>query len=74
MIKHLHMKGLMLKEIKTELVHSTSALAFAISIYFLVIDNWVNLNVVVHPCDVFRSGRPIEVTTQKSLTKSTILF
>ena len=56
MIKHVHMKSLMPKEIKAELdnVHSTSAPAFAI------VYNWVNefKRDRTFTCDTFRSGRP----------------
>ncbi|XP_011705450.1 PREDICTED: putative uncharacterized protein FLJ37770 [Wasmannia auropunctata] len=60
-IKHLHMKGLMPKEIKTELdnIHSTSASALA-TVY-----NWVNefKRGRTSICDASRSGRPIEAAT-----------
>jgi len=57
-IKHLHMKGLTPKEIKAELdIHSTSASAFAITVY-----NWVNefKRDRTSTCDALR---PIEVVT-----------
>ena len=58
MIKHLHMKDLMSKEIKAELsnVHSTSAPVFA-TVY-----NWVNefKRSRTSTCDAPHSGRLIE--------------
>jgi len=66
-IKHLHMKGLMSKEIKAELdnVHNTSAPAF------VIIYNWVNEFKRGHisTCDASRSGRPIEAATPEIIDK-----
>jgi len=62
-IKHLHMKDLTLKEIKTELdVHNTFAPAYTIE--------WMNLNVVI-----YMYVRDVQLRLrQKSSIKSTILF
>jgi len=64
-IKHLHMKDLMLKEIKIELdnVHSTSASA---RLY-----NWVNefKRDRTFICDASRSRRPIEAATSEIIDK-----
>ncbi|KAG5343257.1 SETMR methyltransferase, partial [Acromyrmex heyeri] len=66
-IKHLYMKGLTPKEIKTELdnVHSTSSPAFA-TVY-----NWVNefKRGRTSTCDAPRSGRPIEAATPEIIDK-----
>ena len=66
-IKHLHMKGLTSKEIKTELdnVHNISASAFA-TVY-----NWMNefKRVRTSTCDAPRSGRPIEAATPEIIDK-----
>ncbi|XP_018314122.1 uncharacterized protein [Mycetomoellerius zeteki] len=66
-IKHLHMKDLMPKEIKAELdnVHSTSAPAFA-TVY-----NWMNKfkRGRTSTCDAPRSGRPIEAATPEIIDK-----
>ena len=64
MIKHLHIKDLTSKEIKTELdnVHSISAPT--------IVYNWVmNLNVIVHPHDAPRSRHPIETATPEIIDK-----
>ena len=61
-IKRLHMKSLIPKEIKAELdnVHSTSAPAFA-TVY-----NWMNkFKRDVTSCDASRLGCPIEATTSE---------
>ncbi|KAG5323521.1 SETMR methyltransferase, partial [Acromyrmex heyeri] len=66
-IKHLHMKGLIPKEIKAELdnIHSTSASAFT-TVY-----NWVNefKRGRTSTCDAPRSERPIEATTPEIIDK-----
>jgi len=64
-IKHLHMKNLMPKEIKAELDNSTSAPAFA-TVY-----NWVNefKRGRTSTCDAPRSGRPIEIATLEIIKK-----
>ena len=61
------MKALTPKEIKTELdVHSTSAPAFAITVY-----NWVNefKRDRTSTCDTSRSGHPIEDATPEIIDK-----
>ncbi|XP_012057688.1 PREDICTED: histone-lysine N-methyltransferase SETMAR-like [Atta cephalotes] len=66
-IKHLHMKGLTLKEIKAELdnVHSISRPAFA-TLY-----NWVNefKRGCTSICDAPRLGRPIETASPEIINK-----
>ncbi|KAG5323505.1 GVQW3 protein, partial [Pseudoatta argentina] len=65
-IKHLHMKGLTPKKIKTELdnLHSTSA-------PFATVYNWVNefKRGRTSTCDAPRSGRPIEAATSEIIDK-----
>ena len=67
MIKHLHMKDLMSKEIKAELsnVHSTSAPVFA-TVY-----NWVNEFKYdrTSTCDALHSGHPIKAATPEIIDK-----
>ena len=67
MIKHLYLKSLTPKDIKTELdeVHGTSAPVFA-TVY-----NWVNEFKRGRPStkDEHCSGRPVEVTTPKMIDR-----
>jgi len=60
--------GLTLKEIKAEManVHSTSAPA---TIY-----NWVNLNVVIHPHVMPRSGHSIEAAMPEIKSIKSTMF
>jgi len=66
-IKYLHMKGLMPKEIKAELnnIHSISALAHA-TVY-----NWLNKfkRGRTSTCNAPRSGRPIKAATPEIIDK-----
>ena len=71
-IKHLHMKSLIPKEIKAELdnVHSTSTSAFP-TVY-----NWVNEFKCgrISTCDAPRLVRLIEAATPEIIDKVQILF